>query len=486
MLLQAFGRFPRTSSVRKFVRPLATQPMKKVVPFTVFNRYDMDPSKAMEELMTIGERHDSEQLEWLQAVREVVEDLSVVFEREQRYISLMRHIMEPERLVKFKVPWIDDEGNSRVNRGYRVQYNSALGPYKGGIRFHPTVNESVLKFLGFEQVFKNALTTLPLGGGKGGSNFDPKGKSVAEVVRFCQSFITELHHYIGARRDVPAGDIGVGGREVGYMFGHYKRMTSDFDGVLTGKGVSWGGSHIRTEATGYGCVYFANEALVAVGKSLDGQRCSISGSGNVAQFTAEKLLHYGAIPVTFSDSTGLIYKPDGFTQGDIDILANIKGNRNSRVSELGNIVSGVQYFDGANPWNIEDIFCAFPSATQNEIDKVDAENLLSNGCQGVFEGANMPTTPEAISAFKGKLIYAPGKAANAGGVAVSGLEMAQNAQMTTWSREKVDERLHLLMKSIYKQCALAAEEYGHKGDLKVGANIAGFLRVANAIMDQGQ
>jgi len=481
MFRLAARSIPR-SCITKLVRPMTT----KRTPYTVFNRYDMDSSKAVEELMTIANRHDSEQSEWLQAVQEVVEDLVVVFQRENRYISLMRHIMEPERLVKFKVPWIDDEGNSRVNRGYRVQYNSALGPYKGGIRFHPTVSESVLKFLGFEQVFKNALTTLPLGGGKGGSNFDPKGKSIAEIVRFCQSFITELHHYIGARRDVPAGDIGVGGREVGYMFGHYKRMTSDFDGVLTGKGVSWGGSNIRNEATGYGCVYFANEALLAEGKSLYGQRCSISGSGNVAQFTAEKLLHYGAVPVSFSDSSGMIYKPDGFTQSDVNVLADIKKNRDSRVSELGNIITGVQYFNGANPWNIEDIYCAFPSATQNEIDKVDAENLLSNGCQGVFEGANMPTTPEAIAAFKGKLIYAPGKAANAGGVAVSGLEMAQNAQMTTWSREKVDEKLHLLMKSIYKQCASAAEEYGHKGDLKVGANIAGFLRVSNAILDQGQ
>jgi len=436
--------------------------------------------------MTIAKRHDKEQSEWLQAVHEVVEDLVVVFERESKYISLMRHIMEPERLIKFKVPWIDDEGNNRVNRGYRVQYNSALGPYKGGIRFHPTVSESVLKFLGFEQVFKNALTTLPLGGGKGGSNFEPKGKSLAEVVRFCQSFITELHHYIGARRDVPAGDIGVGGREVGFMFGHYKRITSDFDGVLTGKGVAWGGSNIRNEATGYGTVYFANEALLAVGKNLDGKRCSISGSGNVAQFTAEKLLHYGAIPVTFSDSSGLIYKPDGFKQSDLEALKDIKRNRNSRVGELGNIVSGVQFFEGANPWNVEDIYCAFPSATQNEVNKADAENLLSNKCQGVFEGANMPCNPEAVAAFKGKLIYGPGKAANAGGVAVSGLEMAQNAQMTTWSRELVDKKLHALMKSIYQQCANAAEEYGHQGNLKVGANIAGFLRVGNAIMDQGQ
>jgi len=477
-----FRRIPHFCS-RKFGKPLQA---RASVSTSVFNRYDIDASKAVEELMTICRRHDKEQSEWLQAVEEVVEDLVVVFERERKYISLMRHIMEPERLVKFKVPWIDDEGNSRVNRGYRVQYNSALGPYKGGIRFHPTVTESVLKFLGFEQVFKNALTTLALGGGKGGTNFDPKGKSVAEVARFCQSFITELHHYIGARRDVPAGDIGVGGREIGFMFGHYKRITSDYDGVFTGKGVDWGGSNIRNEATGYGTVYFANEAFLAMGKNLDGQRCSISGSGNVAQFTGEKLLHYGAIPVSFSDSSGLIYKPDGFKQRDIKVLADIKSNRNARVSELGNIISGVQYFTDANPWNLEDIFCAFPSATQNEIQKVDAENLLSNGCQGVFEGANMPCTPEAVSTFRGKLIYGPGKAVNAGGVAVSGLEMAQNAQMTTWSRELVDQKLHVLMKSIYKQCANAAEEYGHKGDLKLGANIAGFLRVANAIMDQGQ
>jgi len=418
-------------------------------------------------------------------VEEVIEDLVVVFKRERRYITLMRHIMEPERMLKFKVPWIDDEGNSRLNRGYRVQYNSALGPYKGGIRFHPTVSESVLKFLGFEQVFKNALTTLPLGGGKGGANFDPKGKSIAEIVRFCQSFVTELHHYIGARRDVPAGDIGVGGREVGYMFGHYKRMTSDFDGIFTGKGVGWGGSNIRTEATGYGTVYFANEALLAKGESLDGKRCSISGAGNVAQFTAEKLLHYGAVPVSFSDSSGMIYKQDGFTQRDVELLAEIKGNRDARVSELGNVVKGVQFYDGQNPWNIEDIFCAFPSATQNEIEKKDAENLLSNGCKGVFEGANMPSTSEAISTFRGKLIFGPAKAANAGGVAVSGLEMAQNAQMSTWTRVEVDEKLHGLMRSIYKQCSNAAEEYGYAGDLKVGANIAGFLRVANAILDQG-
>lgn len=454
---------------------------------TIFHSYDsVGPDDAVKRLMEVAQNHDPHQLEWLQAVSEIVVDLVPVFEREKKYISVVRHIMEPERLIKFRVPWIDDHGNNRVNRGYRVQYSSVLGPYKGGIRFHPSVSESVLKFLGFEQVFKNALTGLPLGGAYGGANFDPKGKSVAEILRFCQSFITELHHYLGARRDVPAGDIGCGRREIGFMFGHYKRMTSDFSGVLTGKGVGWGGANIRKEANGYGTVYFASEALMARGIQLEGKRCALSGSGNVALFCAEKLLHFGAKPVTLSDSNGVIYKPDGFTQKDIDTLKVIKENRDARVGEILNYSKQIEYIEGKLPWYFDDLHLAFPCATENEVNAESARALVATKCLGLFEGANMPSTPEAVMEISDHMIYGPGKATNAGGVSVSGLEMAQNAQMTTWMREQVDDRLQGIMRTIYQQCAEAAREFGSPGNLKAGANIASFLRVANALLDQGQ
>jgi len=437
-------------------------------------------------LIDIAKQNDHEQVEYIQALEEVLEDLVPVFDRDQTQISVMRHLMEPERIIKFRVPWVDDNGHSRVNRGYRVQYNSALGPYKGGLRFHPSVNESILKFLGFEQIFKNSLTTLALGGGKGGANFDPKGKSLAEIMRFCQSFMTELAQYIGPVRDVPAGDIGVGGTEIGYMFGQYKRMTGNWEGVLTGKAAGWGGSNIRPEATGYGCVYFANEALKNTGRNFEGASAVVSGSGNVAQFTAEKLLHLGAKPITFSDSSGYIVLPKGFTQDHVDALKKLKADRNARVSALCQMDKDIQFVEKKTPWEVK-CDMAFPSATQNELDAEDAKALVSNGCKGVFEGANMPTTPEAISiVMRAGLLYGPGKAANAGGVAVSGLEMAQNAQMASWSREEVDERLQGIMRSIYLNASNAAEEYGKPGNLKVGANIAGFLRVSAATLDHGQ
>jgi len=431
-------------------------------------------------------KQDEHQPEFLQAVEEVCEDLVPVFERDPKYLALFQYIMEPERIIKFKVPWIDDKGNLRMNRGYRVQFNSSLGPYKGGLRFHPTVNESVLKFLGFEQIFKNSLTSLSLGGGKGGSDFDPKGKSEAEVARFCQSFMIELQQYIGPNKDVPAGDIGVGGREIGYLYGQYKRTTGRFEGVLTGKGLSWGGSSIRPEATGYGCVYYAMEAIKeAKGESLEGKRCTISGAGNVAQYTAENLLKVGAIPLTFSDSSGFIHEPNGFNQEQVEIIMDLKSRSDTRVSEYLKHSKTATFAAGQRPWGVP-CDLAFPSATQNELDTHDAKRLLANGCTGVFEGANMPTTPSAIGVLQeNKVVYGPGKAANAGGVAVSGLEMAQNAQMLSWDRDVVDRKLQGIMRNIHRMSCDTAEEYGRKGDLKFGANVAGFLRVASALESQG-
>ena len=431
--------------------------------------------------------------EFHQAVEEVVESLTLVLDRHPEYRSaaILERIIEPERVILFRVPWVDDGGQVRVNRGFRIEMNSAIGPYKGGLRFHPSVNLGILKFLAFEQVFKNALTTLPMGGGKGGSDFDPKGKSDLEVMRFAQSFMTELWRHIGPNTDVPAGDIGVGGREIGFLFGQYKRLANEFTGVLTGKGLNWGGSLIRPEATGYGSVYFAAEMLKSRGDSLEGKICLVSGSGNVSQYTCEKLLDLGGKPVTFSDSNGMIYDPDGIDRDRLAFVMELKNVRRGRIKEYVDKFKKAKYesFDGRleyNPlWNLK-ADCAFPSATQNEINAKDGANLLKNGVFVISEGANMPCTYEATKAFlDAKVLYGPGKAANAGGVATSGLEMSQNSMRLSWTREEVDQRLHQIMKAIHKSCFETAEQYGTPGNLVNGANIAGFLKVANAMMDQG-
>jgi glutamate dehydrogenase (NADP+) len=432
------------------------------------------------------QRRNPGEPEFLQAVKEVLDSLGPVLEKHPEYVEarVLDRIVEPERQIMFRVPWQDDKGNTHVNRGFRFEFNSALGPYKGGLRFHPTVNASILKFLGFEQVFKNSLTTLPMGGGKGGSDFDPKGKSNNEVMRFCQSFMTELFRHVGADTDVPAGDIGVGGREIGFMFGQYKRIRNEFTGVFTGKGVEWGGSLIRPEATGYGCVYFAEEMLKSRGDSFEGKVCTVSGSGNVAQYTVEKLNQFGAKAVTLSDSNGTIYDPEGIDDEKLAFVLGLKNVRRGRIKEYAEKF-GVEYFEGKRPWHLK-CDCAFPSATQNEISAEDAKTLLKNGCCLVAEGANMPSTPEAIEQFlTNKILYGPGKAANAGGVATSGLEMSQNAVRIFWTRREVDEKLHNIMIAIHKQCFEAAEEYGQPGNLVAGANIAGFVKVANAMLAQG-
>ncbi len=424
--------------------------------------------------------------EFLQAVKEVLDTLGPVLERHPEYVDakILERIVEPERQIMFRVPWQDDKGNIQINRGFRFEFNSALGPYKGGLRFHPTVTASILKFLGFEQIFKNALTTLPMGGGKGGSDFDPKGKSDNEVMRFCQSFMTELSRHIGPDTDVPAGDIGVGGREIGFMFGQYKRLRNEFTGVLTGKALNWGGSLIRTEATGYGCVYFAEEMLKSRNESFEGKVCTVSGSGNVAQYTVEKLAQLGAKAVSLSDSNGTIYDPDGIDAEKLAFVLELKNVRRERIKEYADKF-GVEYREGKRPWDIK-CDCAFPSATQNEIDGEDAKTLLKNGCILVAEGANMPSTPEAIEQFLAqKILYGPGKAANAGGVATSGLEMSQNSQRLSWTREEVDEHLHNIIIAIHKQSYDSAKEYGQPGNLVMGANIAGFTKVADAMLDQG-
>ncbi|MBT8399090.1 MAG: NADP-specific glutamate dehydrogenase [Rhodothermia bacterium] len=431
--------------------------------------------------------------EFQQAVHEVVESLDPVLERHPEYGSakILERIIEPERVIMFRVPWVDDQNNVQVNRGYRIEMNSAIGPYKGGLRFHPSVTLSILKFLAFEQVFKNALTTLPMGGGKGGSDFDPKGKSDNEVMRFCQAFMGELYRHIGANTDVPAGDIGVGGREIGYLFGAYKKYANEFTGVLTGKGLSWGGSLIRPEATGYGAVYFAAEMLQTRGETLEGKRCLVSGSGNVAQYTVEKLLDLGAVPISLSDSNGYVIDEDGIDRDKLDFVMDLKNVRRGRIREYADKYSNATYSDldaGAdhNPlWNTP-ADCAFPSATQNEINGVDADNLLENGVHVVAEGANMPTTPEGIDRFvNAGILFGPGKAANAGGVAVSGLEMAQNSMRYNWTRDEVDKRLRIIMRGIHKSCVEAAERFDTPGNYVNGANIAGFLKVADAMVDQG-
>jgi glutamate dehydrogenase (NADP+) len=445
----------------------------------------MEMSKNVELFMKNVIEKNPQEGEFHQAVREVVESVMPFIEKNPKYqkAKILERMVEPERVVIFRVPWLDDRGEVRINRGYRIQMNSALGPYKGGIRFHPTVNLSVLKFLAFEQVFKNSLTTLPMGGGKGGSDFDPKGKSDNEVMRFCQSFMTELSRHVGADTDVPAGDIGVGGREIGFMFGQYKRLRNEFTGVLTGKGLNWGGSLIRPEATGYGCVYFVAEMLKTRGESIKGKVCAISGSGNVAQYTAEKLIQLDAKVVTLSDSNGYIHDRDGLNTKKLNYVLELKNVHRGRIKEYAKEF-GCKYVEGARPWEVKcDI--AFPSATQNEIDKEDAKTLVKNGCMAVGEGANMPTTPEGVEVFqKAKILYAPGKASNAGGVATSGLEMSQNSQRMSWSREEVDEKLHQIMIKIHASCV----KYGKEGkyvDYVKGANIAGFVKVADAMLDQG-
>ena len=428
--------------------------------------------------------HESE---YLQAVQEVLESLEPVVEKmpELEANSILERIVEPERVIMFRVPWMDDSGKVQVNRGFRVQYNSAIGPYKGGIRFHPSVNLSILKFLGFEQVFKNSLTTLPMGGGKGGADFDPHGKSDAEVMRFCQSFMTELYRHIGADTDVPAGDIGVGGREVGYMFGQYKRICNEFTGVLTGKGLQFGGSLIRPEATGYGCVYFAQNMLAVKGDDFKGKVCAVSGSGNVAQFCAEKLIQLGAKPVTLSDSAGFIYDPDGIDAEKLAFVKELKNVKRGRIKEYADKYPGATYTAGARPWSVK-CDCAFPCATQNELNGDEAKALIANGVKLVAEGANMPSTPEAVAAFQAAgVMFAPGKASNAGGVATSGLEMSQNSIRMSWSREEVDEKLKGIMKDIHDNAYAAAKQFGMEGNYVAGANIAGFLKVAQAMIAQG-
>jgi glutamate dehydrogenase (NADP+) len=431
--------------------------------------------------------------EFHQAVQEVLESLTLVLERHPEYRAsrVLERIVEPERVILFRVPWFDDRGEVQINRGIRIEMNSAIGPYKGGLRFHPSVNLGILKFLAFEQVFKNSLTTLPMGGGKGGSDFDPKGKSDNEVMRFCQSFMTELARHIGPDTDVPAGDIGVGGREIGFLFGQYKRLRNEFTGVLTGKGLNWGGSLIRPEATGYGSVYFAQEMLKTRQETLEGKTCLISGSGNVSQYTAEKLLDLGAKPVTFSDSNGVIYDPDGIDRAKLAYVMELKNVRRGRIKEYADKFKSAKFVPvtgggATNPvWDFK-AQCAFPSATQNEINGADARNLLKNGVYVVSEGSNMPSTLEAAKTFlDAKILYGPAKAANAGGVATSGLEMSQNSMRLAWSREEVDQRLHNIMIAIHKNCFETAEKYGTPGNLVNGANIGGFLKVANAMMDQG-
>jgi glutamate dehydrogenase (NADP+) len=425
--------------------------------------------------------------EFIQAVQEVAETVIPFISDHPQYAKhrILERMVEPERTIIFRVPWTTDAGEVQINRGYRVEFNSAIGPYKGGLRFHPTVTLSVLKFLGFEQVFKNSLTTLPMGGGKGGSDFNPKGKSDAEVMRFCQSFMTELSRHIGPNTDVPAGDIGVGGREIGYLFGQYKRLRNEFTGVLTGKGRNWGGSLIRPEATGYGTVYFAAEMLATKGENFEGKSAVISGSGNVAQYAAEKCIQMGAKVLTMSDSKGFIHDPAGIDRTKLDWIMDLKNNRRGRIQEYVDQFPGATFHEGQRPWGIA-CHAAFPCATQNELNEEEAHALVNNGCIVIAEGANMPSTPEAIEVFdEAKVLFAPGKASNAGGVATSGLEMSQNSLRISWSREEVDERLLTIMKDIHSQCVT----YGKNADGHVnyvrGANIAGFVKVADSMIDQG-
>ncbi len=444
----------------------------------------MDPK--VEQFMAMIKAKNAAQPEFHQAVHEVAESLIPFIEENPRYkhAKILERIAEPERVIMFRVPWINDKGEVEINRGFRVEMNSAIGPYKGGLRFHPTVNLGILKFLAFEQVLKNSLTTLPMGGGKGGSDFDPKGKSDNEVMRFCQSFMTELQRHIGPDTDVPAGDIGVGGREIGYLFGQYKRIRNEFTGVLTGKALEWGGSLIRPEATGYGAVYFAQEMLNTAGDSLEGKTVVVSGSGNVAQYTTQKVNELGGKVITLSDSGGFIHDPNGIDDEKLAWVMDLKNIRRGRISEYAQKF-GCEYFEGKRPWQVPcDV--AFPSATENEVDKNDAEMLIKNGCKAISEGANMPSTPDAIEIYQNsKILYGPGKAANAGGVAVSGLEMTQNSMRLPWTREEVDQRLQSIMKNIHATCVEHGKEAGGYINYVNGANIGGFVKVANAMIAQG-
>ena len=437
--------------------------------------------------MKVVKLKNSHEPEFIQAVLEVAETVIPYIEANPKYKStkILERITEPERVIQFRVPWLDDSGEVQVNRGFRVEFNSAIGPYKGGLRFHPSVNLSILKFLGFEQIFKNSLTTLPMGGGKGGSDFDPKGKSDNEVMKFCQSFMTELSRHIGPNTDVPAGDIGVGGREIGYMFGQYKRIRNEFTGVLTGKGINWGGSLIRPEATGYGTVYFAAEMLKTKGDNFTGKVVSISGSGNVAQFACEKATQLGAKVVTMSDSKGFIHDPNGINAKKLAWIMDLKNNRRGRIMEYASEFDGVSFHENEKPWSIK-VDVALPCATQNELNEEQAKQLVENGCMAVAEGANMPCTPEAIALFQSRrVLFSPGKASNAGGVATSGLEMSQNSLRFNWTSEEVDQKLHNIMLDIHKQCVnFGTQEDGYIDYVK-GANIAGFVKVADAMIDQG-
>ena len=444
------------------------------------------PVDAVSAFMEKVKARDPDQPEFHQAVHEVVSSLMPFIQKNPKYQKhmILDRIVEPERVIIFRVPWVDDRGDINVNRGFRIEMNSAIGPYKGGLRFHPSVNLGILKFLAFEQVFKNSLTTLPMGGGKGGSDFDPKGKSDNEVMAFCQSFMCELFRHIGADTDVPAGDIGVGGREIGYLFGMYKKLRNEFTGVLTGKKRFWGGSLIRPEATGYGTVYFAEEMFKTRGQSIEGKTVAISGSGNVAQYATEKCLDLGAKPVTLSDSNGTIYDPAGIDREKLAWVIDLKEIKRGRISEYAKKFPKAEYFEGKRPWHVK-CDAALPCATQNEVDENDAKTLVKNGCICVSEGANMPSTPQAVEVFLGaKILYGPGKAANAGGVSTSGLEMSQNSLRLSWSREEVDQRLHGIMKAIHAQCV----EYGKDGafiNYVNGANVAGFIKVADSMIDQG-
>jgi glutamate dehydrogenase (NADP+) len=437
-------------------------------------------------LATVKAKNRGEE-EFHQAVEEVLETLGPVLERHPEYVEakIVDRLVEPERMIVFRVPWLDDAGHVQVNRGFRVEFNSAIGPYKGGLRFHPSVNQGILKFLGFEQVLKNSLTTLPMGGGKGGSDFDPKGKSENEVMRFCQSFMTELSRHIGPNTDVPAGDIGVGGREIGFLFGQYKRCRNAFEGVLTGKNLSWGGSLIRPEATGYGTVYFAKEMLKTRNNSFEGLRVAVSGSGNVAQFATEKVIEFGGKVVTLSDSNGYIVDEEGITPEKLAFIFELKNERRGRIKEYVEQYPSASYHEGTGVWRVP-VDVALPCATQNEVNGDDAGKLLENGCFCVAEGANMPSTPAAIEKFQAAdILYGPGKAANAGGVAVSGLEMSQNSMRLSWTREEVDQRLHTIMESIHGACVETSAEYGQPGNYVLGANISGFIKIADSMLDQG-
>jgi glutamate dehydrogenase (NADP+) len=452
-----------------------------------------EPGEYIKDVLNLARTKNPAEPEFLQAAQEVLETLGPALAKHPEYqkARLLERFIEPERVLMFRVPWVDDAGQVRVNRGFRIEMNSAIGPYKGGLRFHPSVNLGILKFLAFEQVLKNSLTTLPMGGGKGGSDFDPKGKSDNEVMRFCQSFMTELYRHIGADTDVPAGDIGVGGREIGFLFGQYKRLANRFTGVLTGKGLNWGGSLIRPEATGYGCVYFAEEMLKTRKEEFDGKICLVSGSGNVSQYTIEKLLDFGAKVVAMSDSNGVIHDPEGVNRERLAWVLELKNTRRGRIKEYADKFKTAKYIPidprmDYNPiWTIK-ADCAFPSATQNEINAKDAATLVMNGCKLVAEGANMPSTLDATKLFlEAKVLYGPAKAANAGGVATSGLEMSQNSMRLSWTREEVDDRLHKIMVAIHHNAYETAERYGQPGNLVFGANIAGFVKVADAMLDQG-